>query len=107
MIVLRVFERTLLHTDSLDPGSIFGILEAVFELQILIPLVPDVHGWLDITLCNYLPTFGATYRELLLEFLGDPVRAGKYLLDGTKFATLAKILLDYLIRLPDNDDPRR
>ena len=87
------------YSDSLDPTTMSEILDTIFELE----LVPDVQRQVETTLYNYLCWKGdATYQELLLEFLGDPVRAGKYVLDGTKFATLAKILLDFLIWPPKN-----
>ena len=91
------------YCDSLDPGTVLvGLaLDSMFKFE-LKKWVPDVQGWLETTFYDYLGwKENATYQELILEFLGDPIRAGKYVIDGTKFATLSKILLDFLIR-PDN-----
>ena len=38
------------------------------------------------------------YSMLLTEFLTDPVRAGEYVLDGPKYALVARFLLDCFIR---------
>jgi hypothetical protein len=37
------------------------------------------------------------YNPLLDEFLTDPIRAGKYVLDGSKYALVARFLLDCFI----------
>jgi len=95
------------YTDSLYPDGISAILVTMFKLQTSTPLVPDVCMWLETTSADYFYASDAMHRKLLLEFLGDPIRAGKYVVDGTKLATLAKILLDYLVRPPDNKDTQR
>ena len=89
-IANAIVASVYVDVNGLDPYSILGIFDTVFIRQISTPLVADVHEWFETTLYHYLPTYNKTYRELLLEFLGDPVRAGKYLLDGTKFATLGR-----------------
>ena len=90
------------YTDSLHPTRIFEILNTASDGEVI---DVDSDTWLDTTLYGYLPTSDASYRELLLEFLGDPIRVGKYILDGTKIATLANILMDYLIWPSDNKNP--
>lgn len=46
------------------------------------------------------PTDAMDYRDhpLLKEFFTDPVRAGKYVLDGPKYALVARFLLDCFIQ---------
>lgn len=99
---------TSVYTDSLHPNKNFEILDTASDWE-LIDVDSDTYvdpdTWLDTTLYGYLPTSDTSYRELLLEFLGDPIRAGKYVLDGTKIATLANILMDYLIWPSDNKNP--
>jgi hypothetical protein len=45
--------------------------------------------------CDYSPV---PDDVLLKEFLTDPIRAGKYVLDGSKYALVARFLLDCFIQ---------
>jgi hypothetical protein len=83
----------------LDLGSIF--------FQLLIEMDPNYSAKLTPRFLDYLLTMkgGTIVRELdscdndkfLEEYLTDPVRAGKYVLDGSKYALVARFLLDCFI----------
>ncbi|KDR68170.1 hypothetical protein GALMADRAFT_1052938 [Galerina marginata CBS 339.88] len=80
----------------------------MFHLQMAIPLVPDVSHWLKTTLYCYIgPPVVREYQNILVEFLEDPIRAGEYGLNGEKVATLAEILLYYLVQPAGVDDLER
>ncbi|KDR66274.1 hypothetical protein GALMADRAFT_162161 [Galerina marginata CBS 339.88] len=77
----------------IDAENLADILVSVIKLQ-----MDDSH-WLLNTFLQYIgPFMNPGYQELLLEFFADPIRAGKYMIDGTKFATLTKILLGFLVQ---------
>ncbi|KDR67310.1 hypothetical protein GALMADRAFT_161715 [Galerina marginata CBS 339.88] len=81
--------------NTLPIDAFASILATIFELQVCIPLTVDNPGWLETTLFHYIgPGMNPRYQELLLEFLADPIRAGKYILDGTKCATLTNTFLE-------------
>ncbi|KDR67319.1 hypothetical protein GALMADRAFT_1128546 [Galerina marginata CBS 339.88] len=76
----------------------------MFKLQTCIPPIVDDPGWLETTLFNYINRpHDPIYQELLLEFLVDPIRASKYIIDDTKYATLTKVLLDFLVQLCNDE----
>ncbi|KDR66253.1 hypothetical protein GALMADRAFT_162157 [Galerina marginata CBS 339.88] len=100
----------IIASAFLGPETIFTpyfsiLLAILFKLEVCIPLTLEDPRWLETTLYHYIgPSMNPVYRELLLEFLTDPVRAGEYILDGTKFATLTKILLEFLIQSRNDEE---
>ncbi|KDR70268.1 hypothetical protein GALMADRAFT_255165 [Galerina marginata CBS 339.88] len=85
-----------IHTD-LHIKTLCNILEAKFGVKkgiLLGEQVSDIGISLRTTI--FYNCYFEEYRNLMLGFLGDPLRAGKYLFDGEKVAVLSLILLETL-----------
>ncbi|KDR67315.1 hypothetical protein GALMADRAFT_1128247 [Galerina marginata CBS 339.88] len=101
-MVDTIISSAFFKRGVINPVDLAEVLAIIFDLEI--PLMVDDPQWLKCTLWDYIgPSRGPEYQALLLEFLADPIRAGKYILDGTKFATLTKTLLGFLIQTRNDE----
>lgn len=77
--------------------SFHTVLGIVFDLPVVIPHVPDANEWLETTLDTYICLFnGDDPKNMLPGFFSDPLRAGQYVLDGQKIASVTTTFLEIL-----------